>query len=168
MRRVFALLLTLALLAGIAAAESISVRTAVDNVYIRNQNGSIITSVPQGGVVEVTGYSASLDMFSASYGGKTGYIKGTGLTVSRDELMKLCSQQTAESAEVLRSATQSAEGTVSFSALTDDQLRLLYQGIMAEAQARGISLTEIRALNSSEPVTLPAGKYIVGSDIELG
>ena len=168
MRRVFALLLTLALLAGIAAAESISVRTAVDNVYIRNQNGSIITSVPQGGVVEVTGYSASLDMFSASYGGKTGYIKGTGLTVSRDELMKLCSQQSAESAEVLRSATQSAEGTVSFSALTDDQLRLLYQGIMAEAQARGISLTEIRALNSSEPVTLPAGKYIVGSDIEPG
>ena len=168
MRRVFALLLTLALLAGIAAAEGISVRTAVDNVYIRNQNGSIITSVPQGGVVEVTGYSASLDMFSASYGGKAGYIKGIGLTVPRDELINLCSQQSAASAEALRTTTQSAEGTMNFSALTDDQLRLLYQGIMAEAQKRGISLAETRAVISSEPVTLPAGKYIVGSDIEPG
>ncbi len=168
MKRVFAVLLTLVLLMGIALAERITVRTAVDNVYLRNQNGSIITSVPQGGVVEIAGYNASLDMFSAFYAGKTGYIKGTGLTVSRNELMKLCSQQSTASAEVLRSTTQAVEGTMSFSALTDEQLRLLYQGIMAEAQIRGISLTESRAAISTEPVTLPAGKYIVGSDITPG
>lgn len=168
MKRVLILMLAMMLLTGIAFAEGISVRTAVDNVYLRNQNGSIITSVPQGGTVEVTGYSRSLDMFSASYAGKTGYIKGTGLSISRDELIKLCSQQSAASTEALRSATQSAESTTSFSALTDDQLRLLYQGILAEAQSRGISLTETRAAISTEPVTLPAGKYIVGSDVAPG
>ena len=69
MKRVFAVLLTLVLLMGIALAERITVRTAVDNVYLRNQNGSIITSVPQGGLVEIAGYNASLDMFSAFYAG---------------------------------------------------------------------------------------------------
>ena len=72
MKRVFAVLLTLVLLMGIALAERITVRTAVDNVYLRNQNGSIITSVPQGGLVEIAGYNASLDMFSAFYAGKKG------------------------------------------------------------------------------------------------
>ena len=168
MKRVVAVLLTLVLLIGMALAERITVRTAVDNVYLRNANGSIITSVPQGGVVEIAGYNASLDMFSASYAGKTGYIKGTGLTESRDELMKLCSQQSSASEAVLRSTNKSADGTMSFSALTDEQLRLLYQGIMTEAQIRGISLTETRSTIPSEPMTVPAGKYIVESDIAPG
>ena len=52
-----------------------------------------------------------------------------------------------------------AEG-IDFSSWTDDQLRSAYQAICAEADARGIALTKA--------ITLSAGRYIVGQDIEPG
>ena len=51
-------------------------------------------------------------------------------------------------------------GGLNVSALTDDQLRAVYQAVRAEAAARGLALTE--------GVTLGEGRYIVGQDVDPG
>ena len=57
----------------------ISARIAVNDLYLRNQNGSVITSTKKGDNVEVMGYDPSCNMFNVEVGGYTGYIKGTAL-----------------------------------------------------------------------------------------
>ena len=60
---------------------------------------------------------------------------------------------------LLTCATACAD-SLNVSSWTDDQLRAAYQALRAEAAARGIALTEA--------ITLGAGRYIVGQDIEPG
>ena len=67
---------------------SISARIDVNDLYLRNQNGSVITATKKGDTVEVLGYDPSSGMFNVEVGGISGYIKGTGLNISRDELLK--------------------------------------------------------------------------------
>ena len=140
MKKLIPVLISLLVILSIASAESIIVKTTVDNVYLRDRNGSVVTSIPRGKEVEVNGYDSTLDMFSATYGGKSGYLKGTGLSISRDELYQRCEQPATDVTATTNSEVQiQNSSTQTVEALTDDQLRLLYDSASAEMDARGMS-----------------------------
>ena len=73
--------------AGTTAAEGVSVTVTSDYLSLRNANGSTIKTIAKGASFVITGYDASVGMFTAVHEGTTGYAKGTGLNISKNELL---------------------------------------------------------------------------------
>ena len=73
---------------GIIPGEDIEVTVKSGPVLLRNRKGGTLVSMPNGTVFTVTGYDPSCDMFTAVYKRTEGYIKGGGLNMTRDELLK--------------------------------------------------------------------------------
>lgn len=69
--------------------EGTTVTVTADRLSLRNANGSAITSIAKGASFIITGYDASVGMFTAEYDGMTGYVKGTGLNIPQNELLNL-------------------------------------------------------------------------------
>ncbi len=59
-----------------------SVKGTTD-ISLRNANGGVLLSIPEGKEFILHGYDEKLGMFSATYGDTEGYVKGTGLMISR-------------------------------------------------------------------------------------
>lgn len=59
------------------------------SVWLRNSDGSAIINIGRGQSFNITGYDYNCGMFTAEYNGWTGYVKGTGLSLSWDELFNL-------------------------------------------------------------------------------
>lgn len=73
---------------GIEPGESTTVKVVADGVNLRDKNGSSIAVLPVGSSVEIMNYDKAKDMFYVKCNGKTGYLKGLGLSVSRDTLLR--------------------------------------------------------------------------------
>lgn len=71
---------------AIKGIVSVTVKVTADSVYMRDSDGNAIASLPKGASIEITGYDYSCGMFTATYGNKSGYVKGAGFSVSQDEL----------------------------------------------------------------------------------
>lgn len=66
--------------------EYVTVTITADSVYLRNANGGALALMPKGATLDITGYDYSCNMFTATYGGVSGYVKGAGFNVSQSEL----------------------------------------------------------------------------------
>ena len=66
--------------------ECITVTVTGVSVSLRDANGIPIASLAQGAMLDITGYDYSCNLFTATYGDLSGYVKGLGLSVSQDEL----------------------------------------------------------------------------------
>ena len=61
-----------------------SVKGTTD-ISLRNANGGVLLSIPEGKEFILHGYDSKLGMFSATYGETEGYVKGTGLMIFRND-----------------------------------------------------------------------------------
>ena len=73
---------------GHASSSTIIAQIEVNDLYLRNSNGTVIASTKKGDNIEILGYDVSSGMFIAEFGGHTGFIKGTGLNISKNELLE--------------------------------------------------------------------------------
>lgn len=71
---------------GAKIPASINVTAKSPSVSLRNSNGAYQSTIPQGKTFTITDYNTQYGMFEAEYNGETGYVKGTGLSISYDEL----------------------------------------------------------------------------------
>lgn len=67
--------------------ESVEVKATSSSVYLRDRNGSAITLIKAGKPFYITGYDSVSGMFTATYDGWEGYLKGSGLNISKNELL---------------------------------------------------------------------------------
>jgi len=65
---------------------SLSVTVVENNCYLRNSRGSAKTGINKGSSITITGYDAVTGMFFAEFNGESGYVKGTGLSMSKSEI----------------------------------------------------------------------------------
>lgn len=72
---------------GIDPSKGVTAKVTAQQVSLRKADGSFISTLPVGAEILVIGYDKSADMFMVEYNGTNGYIKGAGLSVSRDELL---------------------------------------------------------------------------------
>lgn len=73
---------------GISENGQVTVKVTADSVYLRNRDGSNIQVLPKGASITIMSYDSSRDMFYVQYGSKTGYVKGAGFSMTRDQLLK--------------------------------------------------------------------------------
>lgn len=71
------------------AKEPIEVTITASSAFLRDANGKAIRLMVQGETFTITGYDPSCEMFTAIHGKTEGYVKGTGLSVSKDELLEV-------------------------------------------------------------------------------
>ena len=90
MKRTLSLImvLVLMLIQATALAASYTATVKEQGVRLRTSSGQAISEIPVGARITVNGYNSKLDMFSVTYNGKTGYIKGTGLDITKAQLQK--------------------------------------------------------------------------------
>ena len=67
---------------------SIKAKITSSQVYLRDKNGEAIEVMKQGSTIEIIDYNADSDLFMAIYGTSVGYIKGSGLDISKDDLLR--------------------------------------------------------------------------------
>lgn len=72
---------------GIDPSKGIVATVTAQQVSLRKADGGFISTLPVGAEVLIIGYDAGADMFMVEYNGTSGYLKGAGLSVSRDELL---------------------------------------------------------------------------------
>ena len=72
----------------LGGAAGMSVKVTAQQVSLRRADGSFIRTLPVGAEILVTGYDRNADMILAEYDDASGYVKGAGLNVSRDELLR--------------------------------------------------------------------------------
>lgn len=72
----------------LGGTSGMSVRVTAQQVSLRRADGSFVRTLPVGADILVTGYDKAADMFVVQYNGDSGYVKGAGLSVSRDELLR--------------------------------------------------------------------------------
>ena len=65
----------------------IEVKAKASEVYLRNNKGSSIDRIEKGDTVYITGYDPDCELFTAEYKNQTGYVKGAGFDISKDELL---------------------------------------------------------------------------------
>jgi len=65
------------------SAPSLTLKVTANDCYLRYSWGSAKVGMTKGASVTITGYDAAADMFSAVYNGESGYVKGTGLSMTR-------------------------------------------------------------------------------------
>ena len=67
--------------------KSVEVKATSSSVYLRNRSGAAITLIKAGKSFYITGYDSAIGMFTATYDGWEGYLKGSGLNISKEELL---------------------------------------------------------------------------------
>ena len=72
---------------GIDPSKGVLATVTAQQVSLRKADGAFISTLPVGAEVLIIGYDAAADMFMVEYNGTSGYLKGAGLSVSRDELL---------------------------------------------------------------------------------
>lgn len=72
---------------GIDPSKGVLATVTAQQVSLRKADGAFISTLPVGAEVLIIGYDAAADMFMVEYDGTSGYLKGAGLSVSRDELL---------------------------------------------------------------------------------
>ena len=67
---------------------SITAKINGSQVYLRDKYGDAIELMEQGSTIEIIAYNADSDLFMVVYGNSVGYIKGLGLNISKEELLR--------------------------------------------------------------------------------
>lgn len=73
---------------GIEPGKGTTAKVVANDVYLRDKNGASVALLPVGASVTITSYDKSRDMFCVNYKGRVGYLKGLGLSVSRETLLR--------------------------------------------------------------------------------
>lgn len=73
---------------GTETGSDITAKVVADAVYLRDNAGNTMLMLPVGATVVIMSYLEEKDMFYVKCNGRTGYLKGLGLSVSRDTLLR--------------------------------------------------------------------------------